>query len=784
MIRPYRLPMERRTELRLALVMNGGVSLAVWMGGVVHEIALIVRASRGEARPPDGHPDQPVWDTWARLCGRAGVTVTVDVVAGTSAGGLNGVLLATALARGARLDGLRDVWLRMAALKETFLLRRDGTTANDSVLDGEYFAGQVRKVLTGIRRTEDEDPAPADVTLFVTATALGEQDRRFTDAAGEPVVVPDHRQLYRFRRQPEQVYDPASAEPFRPRWIDDFADDDGRAGTRRLSRAARASASFPGAFEPVRSRDPDGVVVPGGRVDLRPVRVLGGTDVYLMDGGVLDNAPFGPVLDEIARRPVDGAWKRVVAYVVPSGETKPVPDTTVRPRRPDWVDTVLAGIGLKSEADVRDDLDRLTELQADADGSVRTVDRLVESLLHGPDAEVVPRFEAAAVLLPEYRRSQVAGSLRDVAALWAAAGRPPSADLAPGDADVAAVSGWIPEELDWSETSWSWGTAAAERTLRLLLRAVDRGGGAGRAEAMRTISVAMARVRAVREAVEDGIRPEGAGDPATIVRAVNRAVADARVPDVCGRLVAQGARAYADAAAGGDVREVVRRCLVVEVLTHALSSRRFERHTGFDFLRVGPDVGSPVVGDLVPEDSRTPLAPGPWKLWGTQLGHFGAFGREEWRRQDWVWGRLDAASHLVHAVGLAGAAQDDLLDELHHEVLRAEVRPADELRKSTVALAGLTARSVIRMFWGGPGGPGVVDDLADAVLRTLRSVGNHPTVTRNGRVLSSLFGRTVPHDLRDEPREWAARLFDARLREGVRGRFERWMDRDEDPGPR
>ena len=33
-------------EVRLALVLNGGVSLAVWMGGVTHEIDLLRRASR------------------------------------------------------------------------------------------------------------------------------------------------------------------------------------------------------------------------------------------------------------------------------------------------------------------------------------------------------------------------------------------------------------------------------------------------------------------------------------------------------------------------------------------------------------------------------------------------------------------------------------------------------------------------------------------------------------------------------------------------------------------
>ena len=32
-------------EVRIALVLNGGVSLAVWMGGVTHELDLIRRAS-------------------------------------------------------------------------------------------------------------------------------------------------------------------------------------------------------------------------------------------------------------------------------------------------------------------------------------------------------------------------------------------------------------------------------------------------------------------------------------------------------------------------------------------------------------------------------------------------------------------------------------------------------------------------------------------------------------------------------------------------------------------
>lgn len=44
-------------EYKLALVMNGGVGLAVWMGGVACEIDNVRRASNG-IPPRDGATDQ------------------------------------------------------------------------------------------------------------------------------------------------------------------------------------------------------------------------------------------------------------------------------------------------------------------------------------------------------------------------------------------------------------------------------------------------------------------------------------------------------------------------------------------------------------------------------------------------------------------------------------------------------------------------------------------------------------------------------------------------------
>src|SRR5690606_1403271 len=71
----------RSEELRLALVMNGGVSLAVWMGGVSYELDRFV----GESHP-----------VYRRLLELTRTRARIDVISGTSAGGINGAALALA----------------------------------------------------------------------------------------------------------------------------------------------------------------------------------------------------------------------------------------------------------------------------------------------------------------------------------------------------------------------------------------------------------------------------------------------------------------------------------------------------------------------------------------------------------------------------------------------------------------------------------------------------------------------------------------------------------------
>ncbi|MDP6833473.1 MAG: patatin-like phospholipase family protein, partial [Alphaproteobacteria bacterium] len=111
----------REKELRLALVCYGGVSLAVYMHGVSKEILKLARASTdhqagteaGERASNSDYTDtEAVYLDLLRQIGQQlELHIVVDVIAGASAGGINGILLARALALDLAFDPLRSMWL-------------------------------------------------------------------------------------------------------------------------------------------------------------------------------------------------------------------------------------------------------------------------------------------------------------------------------------------------------------------------------------------------------------------------------------------------------------------------------------------------------------------------------------------------------------------------------------------------------------------------------------------------------------------------------------------------
>jgi hypothetical protein len=93
---------------------------------VTKEIHKLVAASRAFERDPDRNPfardgrtgtESVYWQALSRRWNDQGDTdrvhlrVVVDIVAGTSAGGINGIFLAKALADGGSQDRLRDLWM-------------------------------------------------------------------------------------------------------------------------------------------------------------------------------------------------------------------------------------------------------------------------------------------------------------------------------------------------------------------------------------------------------------------------------------------------------------------------------------------------------------------------------------------------------------------------------------------------------------------------------------------------------------------------------------------------
>ena len=307
-------------DVRFAVSMAGGVSLAVWMGGVSREVNLLQQASdsRPRAYPtatPWAGPDltETAWDSAARALYREllellDVTVTVDVLSGTSAGGINAALLGMSSAGGVDLVGLRDLWLATGSM-ETLL--RDPSEKNPpSLMQGDkvLFA----ELDAGIRRFHDARmaltprPEPRPTTVYITTTIMSGETSRFTDGYGTLVPDVDHHGLFTFDEH--ALVPPVDAG-------------EGAPSLTALALAARSSASFPGAFEP--SFIPVGEQIgPESGIPARPDMSSYANMTrshWAADGGMLANRPLSPLLSTVFARPADRQVRRILAFVVPDG---------------------------------------------------------------------------------------------------------------------------------------------------------------------------------------------------------------------------------------------------------------------------------------------------------------------------------------------------------------------------------------------------------------------------------------------------------------------------------
>ncbi len=310
---------EGKKELRLALGMRGGVSLAIWIGGACAEID---RLRRADTDPVDFWPELLAVSDYDRAI--------VDVIAGASAGGLNGVLYAASQQYGFDLDGVRETWLRVAGLAE--LTRKE--MPDLSVLDGDRkFLDVLDLELDRLVRAGSPPATRPRLDVQLSATLVTPITRPAPATDDEPLR--DVRYMSRFHFE---------HEPRAEGWAGtDFpADHDAVAAViAKLALAGRATSSFPAAFEPaiVRSTRPltfadDELPTSVKRhVDMRGVfadargsasthAALQGDDFVVADGGILDNIPLGKALRAVANATADRPTKRYLVYLHPTGPTE------------------------------------------------------------------------------------------------------------------------------------------------------------------------------------------------------------------------------------------------------------------------------------------------------------------------------------------------------------------------------------------------------------------------------------------------------------------------------
>jgi patatin-related protein len=169
------------SELRLALSMRGGVSLAVWIGGALQELDAFTRIRSLDYDPATQVGPPEFYPALLRLGGYD--RAVIDVVTGASAGGLNGVVLAASRVYGFHFSEMLRVWVEMADIElltrspyEKTLNRATGREERrpESLLrgDGHFLAELNRSLAELVQRGSPERKVDDPFDLILSATLL------------------------------------------------------------------------------------------------------------------------------------------------------------------------------------------------------------------------------------------------------------------------------------------------------------------------------------------------------------------------------------------------------------------------------------------------------------------------------------------------------------------------------------------------------------------------------------------------------------------------------------
>lgn len=721
----------RQKELRLALVCYGGVSLAVYMHGITKEVWHLARASRAFHHPA-AVPLEGVAQAYREFLGVVerdhGLRLRIlpDILTGASAGGINAVFLAQALHSGHSLEPLTDLWLSNAdvsALTDPdaepmwryaklwaqpiaeWFLSRPGNAVSATV--SPETRAEVRAKVSRLVRGRWFNPpfsgARFSAMLFEALTRMA------AEGDGVP-LLPDGYPIdlavtvTDFRGHPERLrlHSPPEVEErehrlpitFRARVGEDGAG--GLADPLELVLAARATASFPGAFPPLTLAEIDALGEAEGHHwatrgaflnRVMPAHAAKGAldTVALIDGAVLVGAPFGAALSALYGRPAQREVDRRFVYLDPRPETSGAASGT-RPstREVGFFGAIFGSLStIPREQPIRDDLERIALQSHDAARLKRIVmalqgdiDRAVEKLfgytflLDRPTPKRLAAWRAkaqqaaaerAGYAFGAYALVKMDGILAQLAGLTLKAAGQPTADPAPL---INALRCEL-EARGLAELTDAQGGANAGAIA--FFRAHDTG---FRIRRLQLLARKLARDWQQEADIADDALDRARDRLYEILALYYRADGDVLQSqpfrDLAARAVDQPGAVldYLSAKRLLPATDLAAEELLIDALEDmpkTLKRRMLLTYLGFPFYdvatlplsrREGLDEFNPVKIDRISPDDALSIRSGGTAatLRGIEFYNFGAFFSRDYRENDYLWGRLHGTERMIDLI--------------------------------------------------------------------------------------------------------------------------------------
>jgi len=398
-------------EVRFGVVMYGGVSLAIYINGVANELFEMACATPCSGVQLDRSDESATREIYRRLSWLAGspelrrqyamciaeahaappdrtevdgwdavdtsnasrTRLVVDVIAGTSAGGINGVFLAKALANGEQFAPLKDLWVNEGDIGLLLNDKRSYETAVPPLDDRSQKPASLlnsdrmySKLLFAMRQMEKSplnvtawpkvrqgSPLVDEVDLFVTTTDI--------EGSAVPLRLFDKVVYERRYKQNYRFSYPAGVTP--------SGNDFDTVNSPFLAFAARCTSSFPFAFEPMTLAAVGRLKAAGDAPGLKrwkpffpnlpPEEVMQDAHEHRAfgDGGYLDNKPFTYVVEALSQRFSSVPVERKLGFVAPSPEQIDPHQLPDPKHTPDALENSLAALtSIPQYETIREDL--------------------------------------------------------------------------------------------------------------------------------------------------------------------------------------------------------------------------------------------------------------------------------------------------------------------------------------------------------------------------------------------------------------------------------------------